>query len=269
MLHRGTHVYLQEADVIHPHALVDPSARIAVDVHVGAFTVIGPEVEIGSGTWVGPHVVINGPTRIGSDNRIYQFCSIGEIAQDLKYRGERASLSIGDRNIIREYCSLSRGTAGGGSVTRIGSDNLFMAYVHIAHDCRVGDHTIFANCASLAGHVAVDDYAVLGGFTGMHQFCRVGAHAMTAIGTVSFKDVPPFVMAAGNTARPHGINLTGLKRRGFSVDVLAALRRAYRIIYRSGLRLEEALTQLREMQDCGEVKAFVDFIVRSERGIIR
>ncbi|MHB1950298.1 MAG: acyl-ACP--UDP-N-acetylglucosamine O-acyltransferase [Acidiferrobacteraceae bacterium] len=255
--------------MIHPLALVDPSARIAEDVHVGAFTVIGAEVEIGRGTWIGPHVVINGPTRIGVDNRIYQFCSIGEIAQDLKYRGEHAALEIGDRNIIREYCSVSRGTAGGGSLTRIGSDNLLMAYVHIAHDCHVGKHTIFANCASLAGHVLVEDHAVLGGFTGVHQFCRIGAHAMTAIGTVTFKDVPPFLMAAGNTARPHGINLTGLKRRGFSMEALAALRRAYRITYRSGLRLEEALAQLSEMKDSDEVKRFADFIVRSERGIIR
>jgi UDP-N-acetylglucosamine acyltransferase len=255
--------------MIHPHALVDPSARIAEDVHIGAFSVIGPEVEIGSGTWVGPHVVINGPARIGSDNRIYQFSSLGEVPQDLKYRGEHSSLEIGDRNIIREYCTMSRGTAGGGSVTRIGCDNLFMAYVHIAHDCHVGNHTIFANCASLAGHVTVDDYAVLGGFTGMHQFCRLGAHAMTAIGTVSFKDVPPFILASGNTAKPHGINLTGLKRRGFSVEAISALRKAYRLTYRSGLRLEEAIEQLQQMRECREVAAFADFIGTTERGIIR
>ncbi|MHB1528708.1 MAG: acyl-ACP--UDP-N-acetylglucosamine O-acyltransferase [Acidiferrobacteraceae bacterium] len=255
--------------MIHPHALVDPSARIAEDVHIGAFSVIGPEVEIGFGTWVGPHVVINGPARIGSDNRIYQFSSLGEVPQDLKYRGEHSSLEIGDRNIIREYCTMSRGTVGGGSVTRIGCDNLFMAYVHIAHDCHVGNHTIFANCASLAGHVTVEDYAVLGGFTGMHQFCRLGAHAMTAIGTVSFKDVPPFIMASGNTARPHGINLTGLKRRGFSAEAISALRKAYRLTYRSGLRLEEAIEQLQQMRECREVAVFADFIGATERGIIR
>lgn len=255
--------------MIHPLALVDPSAEIAEDAEIGAFTVIGPQVRIGGGTWVGPHVVINGPTRIGRDNRIYQFSSLGEVAQDLKYRGEEAALEIGDRNIIREYCTMSRGTGGGGGVTRIGNDNLFMAYVHVAHDCVVGNRTIFANCASLAGHVLVEDHVVLGGFTGIHQFCRLGTHCMTAIGTVSFKDIPPYVLAAGNTAQPHGLNLTGLRRRGFSAETLRALRQAYKLTYRSGLRLEEALEGLRALGTYPEVAGFADFIERTERGIIR
>lgn len=255
--------------MIHPLALVDPSAEIAEDAEIGAFTVIGPQVRIGGGTWVGPHVVINGPTRIGRDNRIYQFSSLGEVAQDLKYRGEEAALEIGDRNIIREYCTMSRGTGGGGGVTRIGNDNLFMAYVHVAHDCVVGNRTIFANCASLAGHVLVEDHVVLGGFTGIHQFCRLGTHCMTAIGTVSFKDIPPYVLAAGNTAQPHGLNLTGLRRRGFSAETLRALRQAYKLTYRSGLRLEEALEGLRALRTYPEVAGFADFIERTERGIIR
>lgn len=255
--------------MIHPLALVDPSAEIAEDAEIGAFTVIGPQVRIGGGTWVGPHVVINGPTRIGRDNRIYQFSSLGEVAQDLKYRGEAAALEIGDRNIIREYCTMSRGTGGGGGVTRIGNDNLFMAYVHVAHDCVVGNRTIFANCASLAGHVLVEDHVVLGGFTGIHQFCRLGTHCMTAIGTVSFKDIPPYVLAAGNTAQPHGLNLTGLRRRGFSAETLRALRQAYKLTYRSGLRLEEALEGLRALRTYPEVAGFADFIERTERGIIR
>lgn len=239
-------------------------------MHVGPFSVIGPEVEIGDGTWIGPHVVINGPTRIGKQNRIYQFSSLGEVPQDLKYAGESTRLEVGDRNTVREYCTFSRGTAGGGGTTRIGDDNLFMAYVHVAHDCQVGNKTVFANCATLAGHVSVGDYAILGGFTGIHQFCRVGAHCMTGIATITFKDVPPFLLASGNTARPYGLNLRGLKRRGFSETAIDSLRRAYKIIYRSGLKLDEALERLDSLaQEHEEVRYLADFIRQSDRGIIR
>ncbi len=256
--------------MIHPQALVDASADIGRDVDIGPFTVIGPEVEIGDGTWVGPHVVINGPTRIGRQNRIYQFASLGEIAQDLKYAGERAVLEIGDRNVFREYCTVSRGTAGGGGATRIGDDNFFMAYVHIAHDCQIAHHTVFANCASLAGHVRVENYAVLGGFTGIHQFCRVGEHCMTGIGTVTFQDVPPYVVAAGNTAKPYGINVTGLKRRGFSSAGIGALKRAYKLLYKSGLRLEEAIVEIEGLaHEHPEVGLLARFLRAEGRGIIR
>ncbi len=256
--------------MIHPHALVDPSAEIAPGVEIGPFSVIGPEVAIGEGTWVGPHVVINGPTRIGRENRIYQFSSLGEIAQDLKYAGERAALEIGNRNVFREYCTVSRGTAGGGGVTRIGDDNFLMAYVHIAHDCRIANHTVFANCASLAGHVHVEDHAVLGGFTGIHQFCRVGEHCMTGIGTVSFQDIPPYLMVAGNTAKPYGINTTGLKRRGFSAEDLAGLKKAYKLLYKSSLRLEEAIIEIEGLvRDCPPVERLVQFLRTEGRGIIR
>jgi len=256
--------------MIHPHAIVDASARIGRDVKIGAFSIIGPDVEIGEGTVVGPHVVINGPTRIGRENHLFQFCSIGEGPQDLKYGGEPTRLEIGDRNTLREYCTFSRGTVSGGGVTRVGDDNFFMAYVHVAHDCHVANHTIFANCASLAGHVTVGDYAILGGFTGIHQFCRVGAHCMTGIATISFKDIPPFVLAAGNTAEPHGLNLKGLKRRSFSPETIDALRRAYKVVYKSGLRLEEAVNELGALaQAHPEVGRFVEFIRETKRGIIR
>ena len=256
--------------MIHPQAIIDPSARLGENVHVGPFSVIGAGVEVGDGSWIGPHVVINGPTRIGRQNRIFQFSSLGEAPQDLKYAGEPTRLEVGDRNIVREYCTFSRGTVAGGGLTHIGDDNLFMAYVHVAHDCHVGSKTVFANCASLAGHVSVGDYAILGGFTGIHQFCRVGAHCMTGIATITFKDVPPFILASGNTARPYGLNLRGLKRRGFSEAAIDALRRAYKILYRSGLKLDQALERLDSMaQEHEEVRHLADFIRQSQRGIIR
>lgn len=256
--------------MIHPQAIVDPGATLGRNVHVGPFSIIGSGVEIGDETWIGPHVVINGPTRIGRNNRIYQFASIGEAPQDLKFAGEATSLEIGDRNTIRESCTFSRGTQSGGGVTRVGDDNFFMAYVHVAHDCRVGNRTIFANNASLAGHVVVEDHAILGGFTGIHQFCRVGAHCMTGIATITFKDIPPYVLAAGNTAEPHGLNLRGLKRRGFTDDAIAALRRAYKAVYRDGLTLERALSDIEPLTARHpEVQRFAEFIRSSERGIIR
>lgn len=256
--------------MIHPTAIVDPAARIGANVSIGAYSIIGPQVEIGDNTWVGPHVVITGHTRIGRENRIYQFSSLGEVPQDKKYAGEDTRLEIGDRNTIREYCTFNLGTAQDVGVTRLGHDNWIMAYVHVAHDCQVGNHTTFANNAQLAGHVHIDDWAILGGYTGVHQFCRVGAHVMTAVGTVVLQDIPPYLMAAGNTAQPYGINVEGLKRRGFTSESIAALKRAYRTIYKSGLMLEEAKAKLvEEVQNAPDVQLFVDFLESSKRGIIR
>lgn len=256
--------------MIHATAIVHPGARIAEDVSIGAYSIIGENVEIGAGTTVGPHVVINGHTRIGRDNRIFQFASLGEVPQDKKYAGEPTRLEIGDRNTIREFCTFNLGTAQDVGVTRIGDDNWFMAYVHIAHDCQVGNKTIFANNSQLAGHVHVDDWAILGGFTGIHQFCRIGAHCMTAVGTVVLQDIPPYVTAAGNTASPFGINAEGLKRRGFSSESLLALKRAYRTLYKSGLRLEEARAKLEEDAVAHpEIRPILEFLAASKRGIIR
>lgn len=255
---------------IDQRAVIDRSARVAENVQIGPYSIIGPKVEIEAGTWIGPHVVVNGPTRIGRDNRIFQFASIGEIPQDKKYHGEQSRLEIGDGNTIREYVTINRGTEEGGGLTRIGNDNWFMAYIHIAHDCVVGDHTIFANAASLAGHVQIDDYAILGGFTLVHQFCTIGAHAFCGMGSAISKDVPPFVMVNGNPAHPHGLNNEGLKRREFDKETLKALREAYRIIYRAGLTLEEAKPRLRELAaDNPQVNRLAQFIERSRRGIIR
>ena len=256
--------------MIHPTAVVDPSACLAADVEVGPYAVIGPHVEVGAGTRIGAHVVLSGHTRIGRDNHIHPFCSLGAAPQDKKYRGEATRLEIGDRNVIRECCTFNRGTAQDHGETRIGDDNWVMAYVHIAHDCVVGHQTVFANNASLAGHVEVGDYAVLGGFTGVHQFCRIGAHVMTAIATVALKDIPPFVTASGNPAEPHGINTEGLKRRGFSAEAVQELKRAYRTLYRSGLSLDEALAALAgPAGQFAEISLLSEFVRASGRGIIR
>ncbi|MDR1163901.1 MAG: acyl-ACP--UDP-N-acetylglucosamine O-acyltransferase [Candidatus Accumulibacter sp.] len=256
--------------MIHSTAIVDPGARLGKGVSVGAYSIVGEHVEIGENTWIGPHVVISGRTKIGADNRFYQFSSVGEVPQDKKYGGEPTRLEIGDRNTIREFCTLNLGTVQDAGVTRIGDDNWIMAYVHIAHDCQVGSRTIFANNAQLAGHVHVDDWAILGGYTGVHQFCRVGAHTMTAVGTVVLQDIPPYLMAAGNSASPFGINTEGLKRRGFSAEALRVLKRAYRTIYKSGLRLEEAREKLEEeAKDHAELRPLVDFLAVSGRSIIR
>jgi len=255
---------------IDARAVVDPDARIGKNVSIGPFSIIGPNVEIGAETWIGPHVVINGPTRIGKQNRIFQFASVGEIPQDKKYHGEKSRLEIGDRNTIREYVTINRGTDDGGGVTRLGNDNWLMAYIHIAHDCLVGDNTIFANAASLAGHVNVQDYAILGGFTLVHQFCTIGAHAFCGMGSAISKDVPPYVMVNGSPAHPHGLNVEGLKRRGLDKATLAALREAYRIIYRSGLTTQEAKVQLKELAELHtEVGHMLDFLHKSQRGILR
>ena len=256
--------------MIHSTAIIHPGAKLGVGVSVGPYSIIGEHVEIGDNTTIGPHVVISGHTRIGCDNRIFQFSSIGEVPQDKKYAGEPTRLEIGDRNTIREFCTFNLGTAQDAGVTRIGSDNWIMAYVHIAHDCQVGNRTIFANNSQLAGHVHVDDWAILGGYTGVHQFCRVGSHTMTAVGTVVLQDVPPYVMAAGNSASPYGINAEGLKRRGFSPEALMALKRAYRTLYKSGLMLEEARAKLEEdAKTHPEIQPILDFLAVSKRGIIR
>ena len=256
--------------MIHPTAIIHPGAKIGANVSIGPYSIIGEHVEIGENTWIGPHVVISGHTRIGRDNRIFQFSSLGEIPQDKKYAGEPTRLEIGDRNTIREFCTFNLGTSQDVGVTRMGDDNWIMAYVHIAHDCQVGNRTTFANNAQLAGHVHVDDWAILGGYTGVHQFCRIGSHTMTAVGTVVLQDVPPYVMAAGNTATPFGINAEGLKRRGFSPEALMALKRAYRTLYKSGLMLEEARGKLeKEAKTHPEIQLILDFLAVSRRGIIR
>lgn len=255
---------------IHPTAIVHPGARLGPDVSVGPYSIVGEHVEIGAGTRIGPHVVIHGHTRIGSDNRIFQFSSLGEIPQDKKYSGEPTRLEIGDRNTIREFCTFNCGTAQDAGLTRVGSDNWIMAYVHLAHDCQVGDNTIFANNAQLAGHVYVGDFAILGGFTVVHQFVRIGAHSITAMGTILLQDLPPYVMAAGNTAKPYGINSEGLKRRGFSAEAIAALKRAYKQIYRAGIPLEEAKASLaREAAVSPELTLLSEFLDAAGRGIVR
>lgn len=257
--------------MIHATAIVHPRAHIGEHVSIGPYALIGEHVVLGEGTQVGAHAVITGHTRIGRDNQIFQFVSLGEIPQDKKYAGEPTRLEIGDRNTIREFCTLNIGTAQDVGVTRIGSDNWIMAYVHIAHDCQVGNHTIFANNSSLAGHVTVDDHAVLGGFTGVHQFCKIGAHVMTAISTVVYKDIPPYVLAAGSDgAKPNGINSEGLKRRGFTPEAIAAVKQAYKTLYRNGLTLEQAKAELLDQaQTHPEIQALLDFLATATRGIIR
>ncbi len=256
--------------MIHNTAIIDSKAELDSSVEVGAYSIIGPDVSIASGTCVGSHVVIKGPTTIGKNNQIFQFSSLGEAPQDKKYKGEPTTLEIGDNNTIREFCTLNRGTVQDKGATRIGSDNWIMAYVHIAHDCQIGSHTIFANNSSLAGHVDIHDYAILGGFTLVHQFCKIGAHVITAVGTIVFKDIPPYVMAAGEDAKPHGINAEGLKRRGFSPASITQLKRAYKALYRNGLSLEEAKSQLQEqLKNCPEIGILLDFLNISTRGIVR
>lgn len=255
---------------IHPTAIVDPAARLAPGVSVGAYTVIDADVEIGEGTQIGHHCVVTGHTRIGRDNRIYHFVSLGEANQDKKYRGEPTGLAIGDRNTIREYCSLNRGTVQDRGVTTIGNDNWLMAYVHVAHDCVVGDKTTIANCTQLAGHVHVGDWATLGGFTGVHQFVKIGAHVMCGVSSVVLMDIPPYVTAGGNPLAAAGINAEGLKRRDFSAEQIASIKRAYKILYRSGLTLAEARVKLAdEARVAPELAILSDFLAASTRGIVR
>jgi UDP-N-acetylglucosamine acyltransferase len=256
--------------MIHATAIIDPKADLAPDVEVGAYSIIGPDVKIDSGTRIGPHVVIEGPTSIGKNNQVFQYASLGAAPQDKKYAAEPTRLEIGDNNTIREFCTFNRGTVQDAGVTRIGNDNWIMAYVHIAHDCQVANNTILANNSSLAGHVHMDDYAILGGFTLVHQFCKIGAHVITAVGSVVFKDIPPYVTAAGYDAAPHGINSEGLKRRGFSPDRIATIKRAYKTLYRSSLSLEEAKAALDvQRKDATDLDILVEFLSASTRGIIR
>jgi len=256
--------------VIDRQAVVSPRAELAADVVVGPFSVIGPDVRIGAGTIVGPHVVINGPTTIGAGNRIHQFASLGDAPQDKKYGGEPTRLEIGDRNIFRESCTANRGTVHDKGVTRIGDDNLFMAYSHVAHDCNVGCNTVFANCVSLAGHVEIGDWVILGGMSAVHQHCKIGAHAFLAGGAIVTRDVPPYVMVAGNHAVPHAVNSEGLKRRGYTEEQIRAIREAYRLVYRSDLKLSDALQQIEpSAEKRPELRLFVDFIRSSTRSIVR
>lgn len=260
--------------LIHPTAIVDLKAQIDGSVEVGAYSVIGPNVKIGARSKIGPHVVVEGHTTIGVDNTIFQFASIGAAPQDKKYAGEPTQLSIGDRNTIREFVTINRGTTQDANITRLGDDNWIMAYVHIAHDCQLGSNIILANNATLAGHVHLEDWVFLGGFTSVHQFCRIGEHAMTAFTAAVSQDIPPFVTAAGNRAVPAGINSVGLKRRGFSGDQITGIKRAYKTIYRSGLSLEEAKAALlEEEKKSPDAAAYLqqlrEFIAASPRGIIR
>jgi UDP-N-acetylglucosamine acyltransferase len=256
--------------VIDPKAVVDPAARIGANVSIGPYAVIGADVELGDGCTVGPHAVIKGPTRIGRDTQIFQFASVGDVPQDKKYKGEPTWLEIGDRNVIRECCTINRGTAQGGGVTRLGNDNWIMAYCHIAHDCLIGSGTVLANGVTLAGHVLIDDYVILGGFTLVHQFCRIGAYSFSAFGSHINQDVPPFVMVRGQMASPHAINAEGLRRHGKTPETIRAIKRAYRTLYRSGLRLDEAKSALAEMaQHTPEVALMAQFLDSSERGIVR
>jgi UDP-N-acetylglucosamine acyltransferase len=256
--------------VIHPTAIVDPGARLAAGVSVGAYSLIGPQVEIGEGTTIGPHVSIEGRTRIGRNNRIWQFASIGAAPQDKKYAGQDTAVEIGDGNTIREFVTINRGTAEDAGVTRVGDDNWIMAYVHFAHDCQVGSHTIFANYSGVAGHARVGDWAILGAATLAHQFVRVGPHSFTGMGTILDRDLPPFVGASGNRAQPYGINTVGLRRRGFPSATIDALKRAYKTIYRSSLAMDAVLDEL-ESQSAGsvEVRSVLEFLKSSTRGFVR
>jgi UDP-N-acetylglucosamine acyltransferase len=255
---------------IDPRAIVSSKAELAGDVTVGPYSVIEDGVQIGAGTWIGPHAVIKGPTTIGAGNKIFQFASIGDAPQDLKYKGEPTRLEIGDRNVFREFTTMNRGTEHGGGVTKIGSDNLFMAYTHVAHDCRVGNRCVMANYATLAGHVELGDWVIMGGYSGTHQFTKVGAHAFIGNNAAVTRDVPPYVMAVGTPAVPHSINSEGLKRRGFSEAQIRNLKNAYRVLYRSDLKLADAVAELtRRVAEQPELKIFVDFIGESTRSLVR
>ena len=256
--------------MIDARAVVSEKAQLAPDVEVGPFSVIGPNVVIGPGSWIGPHVVINGHTTIGRENRIFQFASIGEAPQDKKYAGEPTRLVIGDRNVFREGCTISRGTTHDQGLTRIGNDNLFMAYTHVGHDCIMGDHIVMVNYCGIAGHVHVGDWAIMSGYSAAHQYSKIGAHAFIANNTAVTRDVPPYIVAVGNPAVPHSINSEGLKRRGFSAEQIRNLRNAYKILYRSELPLAEAVERLRALASGQpEIQPMLDFIAVSERSLVR
>jgi UDP-N-acetylglucosamine acyltransferase len=255
---------------VHPTAIIARDAVLAADVEVGPYSVIGAGVELGPRCRIGPHVVVLGPTRLGADNVVFQFASIGDAPQDKKYQGEPTRLEIGERNVFRECCTINRGTASGHGVTRIGSDCLFMAYSHVAHDCLIGDHCIFANSTALAGHVELGDWVILSGYSGVHQFCKIGSHVFLANNAAVTRDVPPYVMVAGTPAEPKGINAEGLKRRGFSAGQIANIKQAYRILYRSQLKIAEAGERLAALaREAPEVQPFVDFLPRITRSLVR
>ncbi len=259
---------------IHATAIVDPAAELDGSVSVGAYSVIGPGVKVGAGTTIGPHVVIEGPTTIGRDNRIFQFASLGAAPQDMKYRGEPTELLIGDRNTIREFCTFNRGTAQDAGVTRVGDDNWIMAYVHIAHDVEVGHHTILANNATLAGHVHIGDWVIVGGLTGVHQFTRVGAHALLGFQSHVSQDVPPFMLVSGNPLSVHGFNIEGLRRRGFSRERIAQVKQMHRLLYRDGLKLDDARSRIEALlgvvpESDPDVRSLLDFLSSASRGIVR
>ncbi len=265
---------VSNAPLIHPTAIIDPQAELDSSVEVGPYSVIGPHVKIGKGTKVGPHVVIEGHTTIGQENTFFQFSSIGAAPQDKKYRAEPTRLEIGDRNLVREFCTFNVGTVQDVGVTRLGNDNWIMAYVHLAHDCQVGNHTIFANNAQIAGHVEVGDWVIMGGFSNVHQFCKIGAHAMTGMGTCLTQDVPPYVILSGNPAQAHGINSEGLKRRGFAADQISAIRHAYKLLYKSGLGLQDAKLALEKHaqahpHSAAQIQLLIDFLGKTTRGIVR
>jgi UDP-N-acetylglucosamine acyltransferase len=256
--------------MIDPRAVISPQAQIAANVDIGPFTVIGADVIIGEGTWIGPHAVIMGPTRIGVHNKIYQFASLGDAPQDKKYNGEPTLLQIGDRNVFRESVTVNRGTTHDQGVTRIGNDNLLMAYSHVAHDCQLGDQIVMANCATLGGHVELGDWVTMGGLSAVHQYTKVGAHCFIAHNAAVTRDVPPYIMAVGRPAVPHSVNSIGLQRRGFTPAQILNIRRAYRLLYRSGLKLKPAMEQLEKAAlTQEEIRPFVEFIKRSERSIVR
>jgi UDP-N-acetylglucosamine acyltransferase len=256
--------------MIDPRAVISPQAQIAAGVEIGPFTVIGSDVVIGAGTWIGPHAVINGPTRIGTDNKIFQFASLGDAPQDKKYKGEPTLLEIGDRNVFRESVTVNRGTTHDRGVTHIGNDNLLMAYSHVAHDCRLGDQIVMANCATLGGHVEIGDWVTMGGLSAVHQYTKIGAHSFIAHNAAVTRDVPPYILAVGRPAVPHSVNAIGLQRRGFTPEQIRNIRRAYRLLYRSGLKLKAALEELEKAAATqAEIRPFVEFIKRSERSIVR
>jgi UDP-N-acetylglucosamine acyltransferase len=257
-------------NLIDPRAIIDPSAELASNVTIGPWTIIGPDVVIGEGTEISSHVVVKGPTTIGKNNRIFQFCTIGEDCQDKKFKGEATRLEIGDDNIFREACTVHRGTTQDNELTKIGSNNLFMVNVHVAHDVMIGDNCILANDTNIAGHVQIGDYVILGGASQVHQFVKIGAHSMCGTGSIVLKDVPAYIMANGNSAKPHGINIEGLKRRGFEKSDIRTLRTAYKYIYRKGLTTEEALVEVRQLVAESEtVNLLINSIENSTRGIIR
>jgi UDP-N-acetylglucosamine acyltransferase len=256
--------------MIDPRAVIDPAAELAADVEVGPFTVIGPHVTIGSGCRIGPHAVVLGPTQLGRNNQVFQFASLGDAPQDKKYKGEPTRLEIGDGNTFREYCTVNRGTTHDLGVTRIGSDNWFMAYTHVAHDCQVGDHCILANFATLGGHVELGDWVIMAGFSGVHQFCKIGAHCFVANNAAVTRDVPPYLMVTGQPAEPHSVNAEGLKRRGFTPEQIRNIRGAYKVLYRSGLKLAEATEQLNKLAaEQPELQPFVEFLATTTRSIVR